>query len=190
MFNYKNAFQCDRQSKYDFSVSMSNYLFNEKGDVTVVFKEYDKQGNLVDFDSNDVDDKSRTDLVMFYSTPTSTDDIRYNIELKERWGKYTSDYYGKDDDNEGWMLNIDKVNELKKLDGIPLYINLYPDNKIRVWNLDKISDFNTITKNIHKTTVIPSDVKQQDRYEVWNRDSILIDRVKGYKNNGFFTSCS
>lgn len=192
MFNKfkKNPFQCDRQSKYDFTTSVVNYIYNYlgKNDVTISFKEYDNEGNLVDFDSEYVDDKCRTDLVMFYIT--STKDVRYEIELKERWKHYTSSYYGKEGDKEGWMLNIDKVEELNKKEGIPLYVNLYPDNKIRIWNLNKTTDYQTITKPIHKTTVLPSEVKLQDRYEVWNKDSILIDRVKGYKTNGFFTNCS
>lgn len=190
--NFKtNLFKCDRQSKYDFTFSIANYLFNQLGKKgSVTFKEYDKNGNLVPFDTEYVDDKCRTDLVMFYTTSTNTQDVRYEIELKERWKHYTSDYYGKEGDKEGWMLNIDKVEELNKKEGIPLYVNLYPDNKIRIWNLNKTTDYQTITKPIHKTTVLPSEVKLQDRYEVWNKDSILIDRVKGYKTNGYFTSCS
>lgn len=191
MFNKdKNPFKCDRQSKYDFTASVVNYIYNDlgKNDATISFKEYDKEGNLVDFDSNVVDDKCRTDLVMFYST--STTDARYEIELKERWNQYTSDYYGKEGDKEGWMLNIDKVEELNKKEGIPLYVNLYPNGAIRVWNLSKLKDFQTITKPIHKTTVVASEIKVQNRYEVWNSDSIKIDRIKGYKNSGYFTNCS
>ena len=180
----KDGFCCDRQSKYDFTASTVTYIKDKFTDrkAYVVFKELDVDGNLVAFDSDDSYDKSRTDLIMFYN------DVKYVIELKERWGKYTSDYYGKEDDAEGWMLNIDKVEELNKIDAIPLYVNLYPDGVVRVWNLNNISDFQTITKNIHKTTVVESEIKTQERYEVWNKDSKVIKRVKGEKSNGVWMS--
>ena len=183
-YKVKNGFSCDRQSKYDFTASTVTYIKDKFIDrkAYVVFKELDADGNLVNFDSDDVSQVSRTDLIMFYN------DVKYVIELKERWGKYTSDYYGKENDAEGWMLNIDKVDELNKIDAIPLYVNLYPDGVVRIWNLDKISDFQTITKNIHKTTVVDSEVRKQDRYEVWNKDSKTIKRVKGEKSNGVWMS--
>lgn len=184
VYKVKDGFCCDRQSKYDFTASTVTYIKDKFTDrkAYVVFKEMDADGNLVAFDSDESYDKSRTDLIMFYN------DTKYVIELKERWGKYTSDYYGKEDDAEGWMLNIDKVEELNKIDAIPLYVNLYPDGVIRVWNLDKISDFQTINKNIHKTTVADSEVINQNRYEVWNKDSKVIKRVKGEKSNGIWLS--
>ena len=184
MFKVKGGFSCDRQSKYDYTASTVNYfskMYSNK-DVTLVFKEFDDNGNMVEFDSPDASKTSRTDLIMFFN------DYCYVIELKERWGKYTSDYYGKDEDNEGWMLNIDKVDELKKVNAIPLYVNLYPDGVIRQWNLNKIKEYQTITKDIHKTTVKESEIKRQDRYEVWNRDSKTFKRVKGSPSNGIWIS--
>lgn len=184
VYKVKDGFCCDRQSKYDFTASTVTYIKDKFTDrkAYVVFKELDADGNLVAFDSNDSFDKSRTDLVMFYN------DTKYVIELKERWGKYTSDYYGKENDAEGWMLNIDKVIELNKIDAIPLYVNLYPDGVVRVWNLDKISDYQKITKNIHKTTVADSEVINQNRYAVWNKDSVTIPRITGSKSNGIWMS--
>lgn len=178
MFKVKDGFSCDRQSKYDFTASTVSYIDKMYNNVSVVFKEFDKNGLLVEFDSPASHQQSRTDLVMYIN------DYCYVVELKERWGKYTSNFYGKDEDEEGWMLNIDKVTELKRLAAIPLYVNLYPDNKVRIWNLNNIENYNTITKPIHKTTVIESEIKQQDRYEVWNKDSKIFDRVKGNKSNG------
>lgn len=183
-YKVNGGFSCDRQSKYDFTASTVSFLSGWVGDkkANVVFKEYNADGEEIEFDSYDSYDKSRTDLVMYFN------DTKYVIELKERWGKYCSSFYGKDSDAEGWMLNIDKVAELNKIDGIPLYVNLYPDGYVRLWNLNKISDFHTITKNIHKTTVMDSEVKKQDRYEVWNKDSIKIQRIVGKKSNGIWQS--
>lgn len=183
-YKVSGGFSCDRQSKYDFTASTVNFLaewFNDKK-ADVMFKEFDKNGNEITFDDSNSNDKSRTDLVMYINNH------RYIIELKERWGKYTSNFYGKDTDKEGWMLNIDKVAELNKIDAIPLYVNLYPDGYVRIWNLNKISEYQTITKNIHKTTVMDSEVKKQNRYEVWNKDSIKIKRVVGEKSNGIWQS--
>ena len=184
MYKVKGGFSCDRQSKYDYTASTVNYIQNAYSgqDITLIFKEFDNEGNMVDFDSADSSRTSRTDLIMYFN------DYCYVIELKERWGKYISDYYGKDGDNEGWMLNIDKVDELKKINAIPLYVNLYPDGVIRQWNLNKIKEYTTITKNIHKTTVIESEVKKQDRYEVWNKDSKVFKRIKGKPSNGVWFS--
>lgn len=183
-YKVNGGFSCDRQSKYDYTASTVSYIgeLYKNQDVTIVFKEFDSEGNLVEFDSPDSSKTSRSDLVMYFN------DICYVIELKERWKQYHSNYYGKDEDNEGWMLNIEKYKELKNADGIPLYINLYPDNVIRIWNLNKIDDYQTITKNIHKTTVLNSDIKRQDRYQVWNRDSIEIPRIKGNPSNGIWKS--
>jgi hypothetical protein len=184
-YKVNGGFSCDRQSKYDFTASTVTFLNKWVGDnkkASVIFKEYDKNGNEIPFDDINSNDKSRTDLIMYING------YRYVIELKERWGKYTSNFYGKDDDKEGWMLNIEKVTELNKIDAIPLYVNLYPDGYVRIWNLNKISDFKTITKNIHKTTVMDSEIKKQDRYEVWNKDSLLIPRTIGEKSNGVWVS--
>lgn len=182
-YKVKDGFKCDRQSKYDFTASTVSFLSQWAGnkDVCVVFKEQDADGNLVEFDSPDSFEKSRTDLIMFINNQP------YIVELKERWGKYHSDYYGKEG-QEGWMLNIDKVNELSKIDGIPLYVNLYPDGVVRLWNLNKVTDFHTITKNIHKTTVMDSEVKKQDRYELFNKDAVTIPRLKGKPSNGIWMS--
>ena len=187
MSNYKikDGYKCDRQSKYDFTASTVNFIQDWAGtkNVTIRFMEFDKNGNLVEFDATNSDSQSRTDLIMLYNG------VKYVIELKERWGKYASDYYGKDDDEEGWMLNIDKVTELKKIDdAIPLYVNLFPDGMVRVWNLNKITEYQTITKNIHRATVEYSEIKKQDRYELWNKDSICIPRKKGSKSNGVWVS--
>lgn len=180
MYKVNGGFSCDRQSKYDFTASTVSYLSSkyEDKEIELKFKELDENGVEVDFDNCNSYDKSRVDLIMYFNGK------KYVIELKERWGKYTSSFYGKEDDVEGWMLNIDKVQELNKLDGTPLYVNLYMDGKIRIWNLNKIDDYQTITKFIHKTTVLDSEIKKQDRFQVWNKDSILLDRITGEPSKG------
>ena len=182
-YKVDGGFSCDRQSKYDFTASTVAFLseWAKNKDLLIVFKEEDKNGALVDFDSEISNDKCRTDLVMFLNG------YPYIIELKERWGKYNSTYYGKEGDKEGWMLNIDKYNVLKsKKDAIPLYVNLYPDGQVRIWNINKIDELNTITKNIGTYTVMDSEKKEQDRYEVWNKDAVTIPRVRGSKSNGVY----
>ena len=187
MANYKvkGGYSCDRQSKYDFTASTVSYLCAAYGDKvkSIIFKEFDKYNNLVEFDSKYASTTSRSDLVMYYNGKP------YIIELKERWGIYTSNFYGKEDDEEGWMLNIPKKEELLGQNwAIPLYVNLYPDNVIRLWNLNKIEEYNTINKVINEKTVEESQKKLQDRYEVWNKDSKVIQRIKGQPSNGIWKS--
>ena len=179
-----NGFSCDRQSKYDFTASTVSFLSEWVGDkdCKVMFMEQDKNGNLVEFDSADSYEKSRTDLYMFFNGH------KYVIELKERWGKYTSNYYGNEGDENGWFLNIEKYEVLKKLDAIPLFVNLFPDGIVRIWNLNKIDGFKAVTKNIHQTTVTNSKLIEQQRYELWNKDATTIKRIKGEKSNGVWQS--
>lgn len=186
-YKVKGGFSCDRQSKYDYTASTVNYIKNKMTGrtVVVIFKEIDKDGNEVEFDSVYSDEQSRNDLIMYYNG------TRYVIELKERLNpKYHSEYYGKEGDKEGWMLNIEKYHYLKNYkNAIPLYGNLFLDGWVRIWNLDKIdNNFNIITKPINKYTVKDSEIINQDRYEVWNKDAITIKRVKGEKSNGIWAS--
>lgn len=184
MFKVKGGFSCDRQSKYDFTASTINRLIQTMGDELkrVEFYEYDNNGNLVEFDSDKVNDQCRTDLTYFVNG------VRVDAELKERWGKYHSNYYGKEGDKEGWMLEIDKKEQVLNKDGIAQYVNLYPDGVIRIWNLRKIENFNTINKDRHRTTVKESEIINKDSYEVWNKDSKVIPRIKGEKSNGIWVS--
>lgn len=180
MSKVNNPYNCDRQSKYDFTASTVNYMeqkYSNK-DIELVFKEFDNKGNLVDFDSNESDIESQSDIAMLYNG------ILYVIELKERLGKYNSTYYGKVNDVEGWFLNKEKLKSLLSHNAIPLYVNVYPDGKIRIWNLNNINEYQSITKNIHKKTVEESPLLQQDRFMVWNKDSKEIDRIKGYPSKG------
>lgn len=185
-FLIKDGFKCDRQSKYDFTATTVNHLSKINKPIKVIFKEFDKKGNIVDFDSPDSYEQSPIDLKMYMEIDGKN--IEYNVELKERWNKYNSNYYGKENDSEGWVLNIDKVQAFNKLNGIPLYVNLYPDKIVRIWNLDKINSFNTITKYIADQTVKKSKKSDKDRYEVWNKDSKVLMRYKGNKSNGIWNN--
>lgn len=180
-YKIKDGFKCDRQSKYDFTASTVNYLESiyPNKEITLVFKELDEDGNLVDFDSDNVSTTSKTDLVMFFN------DVKYVIELKERWGKYTSDYYGEDS-KKGWILETNKKNELLNKQGIPLYVNLYTNDKIRFWNLNKVDLTNTIKKITPKYTVEESGEIEKEVFELWNIDSTLIERKKGVPSNGIW----
>lgn len=186
-FIEKEGFSCDRQSKYDFTASTINYIIQttENKDIEIVFKEFDENGKLIPFDSDKSSTTSDSDLVMFYNNHP------YLIELKERKGIYTSEFYGKEGDKEGWMLNIKKEKDLQNQKwAIPLYVNLFPDGIIRLWNLNKIkiNKDKKLEKNINEYTVAVSEKKKQKRYEVWNKDSKVIQRVKGHPSNGIWTS--
>lgn len=175
-------FTGDRQSKYDFTASTVNYIssISNGEDVTVVFKEFDKDGNLVEFDSENSSITSRMDLVMFYN------DVPYLVELKERKGRYTSDSYGVEG-KEGWFVNVEKQAEFAKNQwAIPLFVNLFPDGKVIVWNLNRIKEFPSIVKGICKYNDIPSDRYLQKRVQVWNKDGVMFERVKGKPSNGIF----
>jgi hypothetical protein len=181
----EGGYECDRQSKYDFTASTVSYLIENFNPKSIIFKEFDENGNEVDFDSPLSSTVSHTDLVMYYNGHP------YLIELKERWGKYISTYYGKDGDDEGWFLNIPKKEELTNQQwATPLYVNLYPDGIVRLWNLRKIDHYNTLNKVIDNSTVEDKGKKEQNRYDVWNRDSIAINRIKGQPSNGIFTATS
>lgn len=185
MFKIKEGFNCDKQSKYDFTASTVNYVSEkyQNKNITIVFKELDDEGNLVEFDSADASSTARTDLIMFFN------DVAYNIELKERKGKYHSEFYGKEGDKEGWFVNLEKYEVLMKdKKYIPIFSNLYPDGIVRTWNLNNIIFNRTLTKNIAKTTVIESEVIAQKRYDVYNKDSKCFRRVKGKPSNGVWTS--
>lgn len=185
-----SRFECDRQSKYDFVASVTNYFDDKYGDsdVSCRFYEYSTdKTSLVEFDSEDSDSTSRTDLCMeFTSGVVST---FYNIELKERLGKYADDYYGEEG-KEGWFLNIEKESVLRHCDKIPIYVNLYPNGKIRIWNLNKVKreDYGKETKPIHKYTVKESEILMQDRYTLMNKQGITIPRIKGEKSDGKWRS--
>lgn len=183
----EGGYECDRQSKYDFTASTVAYLCEIYGNKvkSIIFKEFDAHGNEVEFDSPYSCVESRTDLVMYYN------DHPYVIELKERWGGYHSNYYGKEGDKEGWFLNIQKkIQLLDQKWAIPLYVNLFPDGVIRLWNLRKITDFPEHNHTIGIKTVEDKGRKIQKRNGLWNKDSTTIKRISGQPSNGVFITTS
>ncbi|MEE1226331.1 MAG: hypothetical protein UHM08_04410 [Bacteroidales bacterium] len=183
----EGGYECDRQSKYDFTASTVNYLCEVYGEKvkSIIFKEFDVHGNQVEFDSIYSDSESRSDLVMYYNN------IPYLIELKERWGGYHSNWCGKEGDEEGWFLNIPKKEQLLNQNwAIPLYVNLYPDNVVRLWNLRQINDYPEHNHTIGIKTVEDKGRKMQKRNGLWNKDSKVIQRIKGQPSNGVFIASS
>lgn len=115
-------FECDKPSKRQFESLLKDIFNNIK----------------IDTPKNP---KSRLDI--FATAYTNDDRVlkTYAFELKERRDKYVSDYYGKDGDREGWIYERDKDNELfaayENSGYTPIYVNLYPDGVIRIWDMSK-----------------------------------------------------
>lgn len=86
---------------------------------------------------NPQDEQSPMDL--YLTAHTSHSAYTYAFELKERQYPYLSDKYGGKG-QEGWVLEDVKISNFKKAvsNGYAVcYVNLYPDNVIRIWNLCK-----------------------------------------------------
>lgn len=78
--------------------------------------------------------------IYFTATTINNREIPYVGEIKER------EYPLADPKNKitYWMLELKKINDLKnEKNHIPLYINFFPNNRILVWNLNKI-DFSKL----------------------------------------------
>lgn len=78
--------------------------------------------------------------IYFTATTINNREIPYVGEIKER------EYPLADPKNKitYWMLELKKLNDLKnEKNHIPLYINFFPNNRILVWNLNKI-DFSKL----------------------------------------------
>lgn len=73
--------------------------------------------------------------IYFTATTINNREVPYVGEIKERL------YPLADPKNKitYWMLELKKINDLKnEKSHIPLYINFFPNNRILVWNLNKI----------------------------------------------------
>ena len=174
-------FGCDRPSKNDFTASTYDYLTKTHPEWTgITYYEADDDGDLVPFGDWRASTTARTDVYMHLSSTKR--DIMYACELKERLGKYISTYYGEPG-GEGWILNIEKDDSLEaeRLKGyVPLYVNLYPDNKITIWRIDNVDRTDIITKDIRKVNIDPNSKRiSQQRLQVWNKDGKTIERIRG-----------
>lgn len=88
-----------------------------------------------------MDPQSPMDLYLTAKTDYSA--YTYAFELKERQYPYTSDKYGKAGQKGGWILEDWKIENFKAAHSQGykcIYVNLYPDGVIRLWNLDEAPD--------------------------------------------------
>lgn len=177
-----DKFERDYESKLDFIQSTTEYFNSEYPQYYCLWYGSDNDGNKIDFHSS-----STTSHLDFYFDLVDKDNVvraNYAVELKERDEPYTSTYYGCDG-QEGWLYNIEKNEWLQKAAAngyTPLYANVYPDNVVRVWNINKINTdtLPVVEKRIAKYTVIPSEKKLQKRYTLSNAQAVAeYKRVKG-----------
>ena len=173
-------FNCDRQAKNDFTASTYDYLTSNFPQFTgISYFEADEDGDLVPYGDWRASDTARTDVYMALSSKNT--DITYACELKERWGSYTSTYYGEPG-GEGWIYNIEKDESLQKEEErgfVPLFANLYPDDKITIWRIDNVDRTDIITKDIKKVNIDPNSPRiPQKRLQLWNKDGKTIRRIR------------
>ena len=172
--NNKKDFRCDEQSKLDFTNSTKPYISTHYPQWVVSFYGVDKNGDAVPM--ADSFEQSHLDLYIKCTNKNSGTNVTYAAELKERWKPYTSTSYGGEG-QEGWIYNIEKdgwLNDAAKKGFTPLYVNLYEDGVIRVWNINKIDSENlpVVEKEIHKYTVKQSPKIKQTRYTLANAQAV------------------
>jgi hypothetical protein len=185
--DFKKKFECDKESKEQFINSTNAYWAQQAPQFELkwygVNTTLSEDNEIVDYTLTDLgkeDSTSRLDLAMVASF--NGVDIPYIFELKERSWRYPSDRYGNEG-QEGWMYNMEKDSVLrlaKEKNFIPIYVNLYPDNLIRVWNIGKISktELPVIEKPIKKQTVIEDSPRvEQKRYTLANNQGITYTRL-------------
>jgi hypothetical protein len=173
-------FNCDRPAKCDFTASTTDYVTVYYPQFTgITYYEADDDGDLVPFGDLRASSTAHIDVYMELSSDST--DITYAIELKERWGKYTSTYYGEEG-GEGWVYNIEKDDWLlKEKDNgrIPLFANLYPDDKITIWRIDNVDRTDIIEKPIKRVNIDPDSQRvTQKRLQLWNKDGKTIRRIR------------
>lgn len=111
--------------------------------------------------------------IYFTATTINNREIPYVGEIKER------EYPLADPKNKitYWMLELKKLNDLKnEKNHIPLYINFFPNNRILVWNLNKI-DFSKLEikrKELKKTTLEDTGKKIKIYYDLPSDKATLI----------------
>lgn len=186
----EGGFTCDKQSKDDFIASTTAYWSEQAPQYTLSWygaDVYEGEINLTELGKES--DQSRLDLAMVASNDNYS--ITYVFELKERWNQYTSTYYGNEPEegctptyhNEGWVYNMEKdsVLSLASTQGfVPIYVNLYPDGVIRVWNINKINktEMGYVEKDIKRRNVeVDSPKVKQGRYTLMNKQGKTYKRV-------------
>ena len=151
-------FNCDRPTKDDFTASTIVYLRSKGYKKAVGFYEEDGIGHLVPYGSPCASTTARVDIYMLYG------DKMYAIEIKGR--SFRSDY--PQIVASGSFYNYEKDDVLqnrKDLGYIPLFVDLYTDGVIRVWNMAKIalSGLQTTEKMIKTTTIDPNARKRSQK---------------------------
>lgn len=149
-------FECDRLAKNDFTASTVQYLERTGHRAPVSFYEENTYGTLVPFGSPDASPYAHIDVYMQYGKAW------YAIELKERTG-YNSDNPKIMEEGSYYNYKKDEVlKESMKKGFIPLFVDLYPDGVIRVWNVGSIdiSELAVETTSFRTYTVDPSSPKK------------------------------
>ena len=181
LFKVKDGFKSDKPSKEQF-IEATTAFWNEKAPYLKlewygVDSIKDAHNNVIDFKIvplGSESDKANLDLAMKVTSLITGMVYWYVIELKERFGKYTSKRYGEAG-CEGWIVEPEKYNVLTiamSKGYIPVYGNLYPDDVIRIWRIDKLLKIDAGYKFTPKHSVVV-DSPKEDRYKlfVYNNDS-------------------
>lgn len=179
----RKGFTCDETSKKEFINATTKYWEENAPQFSLQWYGVNNNEGTTDFTLVQLgkeSDESRLDLGMTASYEGIT--ITYIFELKER--NYTSEEYGAKPNGEGWFFNIEKSDVLKKAASkgfVPIYVNLYPDDIIRIWNINKVTRerngvFETITKPINKYYVKESEKILQNRYHLMNNEGVTYKR--------------
>lgn len=170
-------FNCDRQSKNDFTASTVSYWAeNNKTIVKYDFYERDMYGYSIPYGSNSAYTQSRADI--WFTTTTSAHTYNCVIELKERSFKSTGHFNSA-------FINEEKIAYLTalRLKGYRIYWGeLYTDNHIRIWDLTNVdfTQLKRVKKWIKKTNIDPNSKKKpQWRREIPYDKGFLIRRIAG-----------
>lgn len=111
--------------------------------------------------------------IYFTATTTNNKEVAYVGEIKER--KYPLS--NPNNKVTYWMLQLDKLEELKKnKEHRPLYINIFSNNIILVWDLNKL-DFSNMEKKkmeLKKTTLEDTGTKIKHYFDLPSNMATLI----------------
>ena len=183
------GFEIDWQSKCDFTASTYAFVSTKSNYSAVTYFEQDEAGNLIPFGDDRSNTQSHTDITLLYCTTNGGCNEIFN-ELKERYGEYTHNSYYVTATTEGEIMEPYKVEIFKPMIKQGKQVRwcvLYPDGKIRIWNLNKLDIDSLPRKNIRKHKY---SIDQSSEYIIENEyllpadKSIIIDRIKGDGKQG------
>lgn len=166
-------FDCDRPAKNDFTASTIAFCKTLNSFSAAVFYETDKYQNLVPYGDPRAKIEAHYDIWMDYITSAWTQ--RYVFELKER-GHNSNSFSTAFINEEKWPAFI----PLRESGIIPMWVELYEDGLIRIWNLKDV-DFTSLPltqKWIKKINIDPNSKKQlQWRREISMQSGMTISRI-------------